>query len=146
MLGGERDHRRGAPERRRHRAAVEVVGAHDAEARLLLDMGMAVDAARQDELVAGVDLADRRALQARLDRGDLAVLDADVSFGLAILGDDPRVANNQIVVGHNALTPPPACGFGPTTPAGVRGEPSSTPVPRDRSPSATSPARAGAGS
>src|SRR6185312_16692992 len=103
-------------------------------------------AARQDELVAGVDLACRGALQDRLDRGDLAALDRDVAFGLAILGDDPGIANNQIVVGHNALTPPPAYGFGPTPPAGARGEPSESPVPCDRSPSATSQARAGAGS
>ena len=53
-----------------------------------------------------------RALDARLDGGDAAVLDADVSFGLAILGDDLGVANDQIVVGHRP-TPPPACAAAP---------------------------------
>ena len=35
-----------------------------------------------------------------LERGDPAVLDRDVAFGLAILGDDLGVADDQIVVGH----------------------------------------------
>ncbi len=108
MLGGERDHRRRAAKRGRHGTRVEVVGAHDAEARPLLDMGVAVDAARQDELAAGVDLARSLALDARLDRGDHAILDGDVAVDLAVLCDDLRVANNQVVVGHFPLTPPPS--------------------------------------
>ena len=49
MLRGERDHRGGAAERCRHRRAVEIVGADDAGRGALLDMAMAVDAARQDQ-------------------------------------------------------------------------------------------------
>ena len=57
MLGGERDHRGGAAERRGDGGAVEIVGADDPGRRALLDMAMAVDAARQDELGRRVDLA-----------------------------------------------------------------------------------------
>ena len=57
MLRGERDHRRGAAERRRDRGAVEIVGADDAGRGVLLDMAMAVDRAGQHELAGGVDLA-----------------------------------------------------------------------------------------
>ena len=64
MLGGEGDHRGGAAERRRDGAGVEIVGAHDAHAGLLLDVAVAVDAARQHELAAGIDLARGRALHA----------------------------------------------------------------------------------
>ena len=57
MLRAERHHRRRAAERRRHRRRVEIVGAHDAHRRQLLDVAMAVDAAGQHEPAAGVDLA-----------------------------------------------------------------------------------------
>ena len=49
MLGGERDHRGRAAERRRDRAGVEVVGVPDAHARELLDVAVAVDPARQHQ-------------------------------------------------------------------------------------------------
>ena len=59
VLGRERDHRGGAAEGRRDGGALERIGVHDARGRELLDMRMAVDAARQDQLAARVDLAPR---------------------------------------------------------------------------------------
>ena len=47
MLRGERDHRRRAAKRRRDGGAVEIIGADDPRRGALLDMAMAVDAARQ---------------------------------------------------------------------------------------------------
>src|SRR5438874_487904 len=141
MLGGEGDDGRGAAERRRHRAGVEIVGAHDAESRALLDMDVAVDTARQDELARGIDLALGLALDARLDGGDATVLDGDVALGLAVLGDNLGVSNDQVVVGH-LPTPPRPCAHGRKPRAGA---PVASSWPRARrgpSPSVTSPAHA----
>ncbi len=146
MLGGKRNDGRRPAERRRHRARIEIVGAHHAHAGLLLDMHMAVDAARKDELVAGIDLARRGAFQAGLDGGDAPVPDPNVSLGLAIFGDDLCVTNDQVVVSHSPLTPPPVCANVPTPPIGAPAVPSSLRVPRDRLPSATNRARAASGS
>ena len=70
-------------------------------------MDVAVDAARQHELPAGIDLASAPAFQLGFDGGDEAVLDGDISFDLAILGDNTGVADDEIVVGHSSSTPPP---------------------------------------
>jgi hypothetical protein len=51
-------------------------------------VNVAVDAAWQHELPAGIDLACAPAFQLGFDRGDAAVLDSDISFGLAILRDN----------------------------------------------------------
>ncbi len=111
MLGSEGDHRRGAAKRRRYRARIKVIGAHDAETGLLLDVAVAVDAARQDELAAGVDLAGTLAGDCRFKRHDRAILDGDVAVELAVFGNDFGVADDEIVVGH-FFTPPRLCGRG----------------------------------
>ena len=72
MLGRERDHRGGAAIGGRDRAAEEIVGVPDPHARELLDMAVAVDAARQDQPVARIDLARGRG-QALGQRHDAAV-------------------------------------------------------------------------
>ena len=149
MLGGEGYHRRGAAERRRNGAGIEIVGAHDAEARLLLDVAVAVDAARQDELAAGIDLAGAFAGNCGFERHDTAVLDGDITVELAVLGDDPGVADDEIVVGHVCSlspTPPRPCGRDPPRQACVRVAPSAPQALPDPWPSRKSPARAASGS
>src|SRR5204862_376652 len=69
MLGRKRDHAGGAAERRRTGGALERIGVAHAGGGDLLDMGVAVDAARQDELAGRVDLARARR-QPVTDRGD----------------------------------------------------------------------------
>ena len=64
---------------------------------------MAIDAAREDELAASIDLARSRAFQVRSDLDDLAIPDGDVALGLALGGDDAGIANDQIVIGHVLL-------------------------------------------
>src|SRR5262245_2480741 len=100
MLGGEGNHRRRAAERGRYRAGIEIVGTHHAHARALLDMAVAVDAARQHELGPRIDLARGRALHVGAQRGDLAVLDSDIALALALGSDDLGVADDQVVIGH----------------------------------------------
>src|SRR5690606_4632699 len=94
---------RGAAEGGGDRAGVEIVGTHHAHARLLFDVAVAIDAAREDELAAGIDLARSRALQVRSDLDDLAILDGDVALGLALGRYDAGVADDQIVIGHVLL-------------------------------------------
>ena len=140
MLGREGNDGRGAAERGGNRAGIEVVGAHHAHPRLLLDVAVAVDAARQDELATSIDLARSRSLQVRPDLDHLAILDRDVALGLPLGGDDAGVANDQIVVSH-VPTPPP-WRDGPWPPDAVRGARSFRRVPSCPSPSATSRAPA----
>jgi len=112
-----------------------------AHARPLLDMDVTVDAARQDELATGVDLARGRALEPGLDGGDPAILDGNVAFGLAVLGDDVGVANDQVVVSHRP-TPPQPYGRARKRRAGAPTAPSTPRARRDPSRSTTIPARA----
>src|SRR5882757_11050812 len=100
MLRGKGDHRRRPAERGRHGAGIEIVRAHHAHAGLLLDVAVAVDAARQHELAGRIDLACGCALHIGAKCRHLAVLDGDVAFALAFGGDDPGVTDDQIVVGH----------------------------------------------
>ena len=79
VLGGERDHRRGAAERGRDRGALEGVGVHHPGGRELLDVAVRVDAAGQHELAARVDLAPARP-EVAADRGDALAADADVGL------------------------------------------------------------------
>ncbi len=74
----EGQHHGVAAERRRARAAFEIVGHHDAGAGRLRDMDMAVDAARQHQLAGGVDDLARIA-EILAERRDAAVPDADIA-------------------------------------------------------------------
>ena len=60
VLGRERDHRRGAAMRGRDRRALPGIGVQHPGGRELLDVAMRVDAARQHELAARIDLATAR--------------------------------------------------------------------------------------
>ena len=100
VLGRERDHRRGAAERRRDRAAVEVVGVPDAHARELLDVAVAVDPAGQHEPACRVDLL-RRARQSLREGDDAAAADADVAAEAIGGRDHGAVADDQIEVWHS---------------------------------------------
>src|SRR6516162_10331444 len=60
MLRGKRDYRGGPAKRRRHRSAIEIVGADDPGRGALLDMTMAVDAARQYQMAARIDVPRAR--------------------------------------------------------------------------------------
>ena len=99
MLRGERDHRRGAAKRRRHRGAVEIVGADDPGRGALLDMAMAVDAARQDRRSARIDLARARP-KVLAERRDDPILDADIAGSGVGRGRHRAVADHQIEVAH----------------------------------------------
>ncbi len=102
MLGGERDYRGGAAERRGDGGAVEIVGADDPGRRALLDMAMAVDAARKHQLAGRVDLPHPRPESAAEHRDD-AVLDADIAQGRVRGGRHGAVADYEIIVGHVVL-------------------------------------------
>ena len=103
MLGGKRNHRGRAAERRRDRAGVEVVGIPDAHARELLDVAVAVDPARQDRSARGVDLL-RGAGQVLGERDDAAAADADIGAEGVRRGHDRAVANDQIEIRHGPDT------------------------------------------
>src|SRR6185503_2407845 len=86
---------RGAAERRGHRAAVEIVRRHDAHARELLDVAMAVDAAGQHVAALRVEVAlARRELRRHGD--DLFAGDADVAARGLVRGRHRTVANGQV--------------------------------------------------
>src|SRR5437868_12914157 len=99
MLRRERNRRRRAAKRGRHRRAVEIVGAHDPGRGFLLDMAMAVDRAGQDQLAAGVDVT-RAGREPLAECDDGAVPDTDVADGRIRGGRDRAVADHQVVVGH----------------------------------------------
>src|SRR6266446_1487932 len=99
MLGGERDHRGGAAEGRRHRRAVEIVGADDPGRGSLLDVAMAVDAARQHQPAARIDLL-RPGGEVLAEGRDDPVLDADVAIGDIGSSRHRAVADHQIEVAH----------------------------------------------
>ncbi len=95
MLGGEGDQRGVAAEGRRGRGALEGVGVHQPAGRDLLDMGMRIDAARQDELAGRVDLA-RALAEPAADRRDLAVLHRDIGDEMRGRCADGAAANDQV--------------------------------------------------
>src|ERR1700746_2992638 len=99
MLGGERDHRGGAAKRRRHRCAVEIIGADHTGRRALLDMAMAVDAARQYPSPARIDLPRRRAETLAEGRG-APPLDPDIATDNIGRGRHGAIADHQIVLAH----------------------------------------------
>src|SRR6516225_331275 len=101
MLRGERDDRRRAAKSCRYRSAVEIVGADDAGRRALLDMAMAVDAARQHQLAARIDFAFASG-KILAERRDDAVLDANVAGNRVGGGGDGAAADHQVVVAHAA--------------------------------------------
>jgi hypothetical protein len=99
MLGGEGDDRRGAAAGRRPGGAVEIVGGHHPARGLLLDMAVAVDAARQDQPAGRVDVA-RALLQPAAEGHDDPVADADVGLELVGRRDDAAVADDEVEGGH----------------------------------------------
>ena len=77
VLGGERDDRGGAAAGRRHAGREEIVGGHQSARRLLIDMTVRVDAARQDQAPRSIDLASAGPEAAAAGRDDPAD-DADI--------------------------------------------------------------------
>ena len=104
MLGRERDHGGGAAEGRRDGRALERVGVHDACGRELLDMGVAVDTARQHQLAPRVDLPPR-ARQPAADGDDRLAGNGDVGLEHVAHGRDASAANEEVVggLGHGKL-------------------------------------------
>ena len=78
-------------------AALEVVGAHQAERRQLGDVAVALDATGQHQLARGVDLVVA-ACQLIGQGGDAAVADADVAAH-AVTGGDHGAATDDEVEG-----------------------------------------------
>ena len=92
MLGGERDDGGGAAESGRHGGRIKIVGGHHAAGGKLLDMAVAVDAARQHVAAGGVEVA-RAGGQFFGEGGDLAGLDADVALQRVTGRHDGAVAD-----------------------------------------------------
>ena len=86
-------------ERGRDGRGIEIVGAHHAERGNLLDMRVAVDAARKDELPARIDLASTPTERSS-DRRDALTTDADVAFEHVLVGCDRAVANHDVEITH----------------------------------------------
>ena len=101
MLGRERDHRRRPAKRRRDSGAVEIIGADHSGRGTLLNMAVAVDAARQHEPTGCIDLA--RAPREILAEGrNDTVLDGDVTGNDVGGRSHGAVADHQIVFAHAA--------------------------------------------
>jgi len=94
MLRAEWNHGGRAAMRRRHRRAIEVIRRHYAHRGELLDVAMAVDAARQHQLSRGID--GFFSAQACLQLDDLLAADADVRAKRFFRGDDGSAADHQI--------------------------------------------------
>jgi hypothetical protein len=95
MLGREGDDAGGAAERRRAGRALPGVGVHQPGGRELLDMGVAVDSARQDELAPRVDLPPSRG-EVEADRRDPAVQDAEIGGEDVARGGDGAAADHGV--------------------------------------------------
>lgn len=78
---------------------MEIVGAHHAERGDLLDMGVAIDAARKHQLPAGLDLASSRSERSS-NRRDALAANADVGFEHIPVGCDRAAADDEIEVAH----------------------------------------------
>ncbi len=99
MLGGERNGGGGAPEGGRAGGGLEGVGVHDAAAGQLLDVAMGIDAARQDELVGGVDFL-RASRKIAPEGDDFLAADGHIHGDNALDGADATTANHEIVYGQ----------------------------------------------
>src|SRR5262249_58980703 len=97
---GEGNDGGGAAASRRARGGEEVVRRHDAHGRSLLNVTMAVDATRRDDVALGVDLPAAGA-ELRADRRDAAVDDSDVGAEDVRRCCERSVAYDQIVFGHD---------------------------------------------
>ncbi|OIQ65547.1 hypothetical protein GALL_528930 [mine drainage metagenome] len=104
MLGRERDDRGGPAESGRGRGTLECIGIHDARCRELFDMGVAVDAARQDQFAACINLAlaDR---QTAADGSDALAHDGNIGLEYIGSGRDASAADHDVVggLGHEVL-------------------------------------------
>ena len=102
VLRGERDDGGGAAERRCRGGGLEGVGVDQAGRRELLDVAVAVDAAREDEFSARVDLA--LALVETLgDRRHRRAADADIGLHGVGRGRDCAAADHEVEGLHCSL-------------------------------------------
>ncbi len=111
MLRSERDDRRRAAECRRHRRRVEIVCAHhDPCRRALLDMTVAVDAARQHQAPGCVDFP-RTGTETFAKRRDDAFLDGDIANrcigggGHRAVGGPPGQSRSCSILSYRSTTP-----------------------------------------
>ncbi len=94
----EVDHHGGAARERRLGAPGEIVGRHRTHERKL-EMGVGIDAARQNVATAGVDhLRPGRPVEIGTDRGDLAVADEHIGPPRVVVVDDRAAANEYHVM------------------------------------------------
>ena len=115
LLHAERHHQRVAAERRRARAALEVVGHDDAGAARLGEMHVAVDAARQHQPPARVDHLVGRA-QVLAERHDPAAADADVAGDRVAGVGHASAADDGVELAHASPTPPDISTFARSSP------------------------------
>jgi hypothetical protein len=102
-LAGERDDRGRTAARRGQGAGVEVVRHLRAVGHRLVEVAMAVDATGQDPAARGVDLP-RCPRQPARERGDRAVLHADVRVEDVGGSGDPGVADHQVELTHGRVS------------------------------------------
>src|SRR5712691_4564095 len=104
VLCREWDHSGGAAEGRRDGSALECIGIHDACCRKLLDMGMAVDTAWQNQLAPRIDLATRTR-QPAADGCNRLTGNGDIGLKHIARGRNASAANQDAVggLGHGKL-------------------------------------------
>jgi hypothetical protein len=104
MLGSKRDHGSGAAKGRGGGRALERICVDDAGGGELLDMRVAVDAARQNQFAARVDLAPR-GRQSSADGCDGLAGNRDIGLEHVTRGRDFTAANEEVVggLGHGKL-------------------------------------------
>ena len=104
MLGRKADDRGRAAESRRGGRAFKGVGVHDTRRRQLLDMGVAVDAAGQHQLVTCIDLA-AAGRQITADGGDGFTGNADIGLENVGCGRHAAAADHEVIegFGHQIL-------------------------------------------
>ena len=100
LLHRERQHGGGATARRRTGAGEEVVGVFRAVVGGLVEVAMAVYAARRDEPAGGVERLGGLAFQALRNGDDAPVAHADVRRVAIADGRDVGVAQDQVVAWH----------------------------------------------
>ena len=66
----------------------------------LVEMHVRINPAREDVKTGGVEVGERGTEHGVAQRGDLAVLDADVQSGDSLGPDDAAAADDQVVVAH----------------------------------------------
>src|SRR5438105_2607311 len=100
VLGSEGNDGGGAAESGRDARAVEIIGAHHAHRRKLLDMAMAIHAARQHQVSSRIEVAPARR-QINFHRNDATVSNANVAAHRIACSGHRAIAHGEIeFMGH----------------------------------------------